>query len=97
MKLYSKRDINECPRCGEVETEDNILFCHNELAVQTFRKLDEWMVKATTIPKMSKAMKQALLSWKAGWSYSPELSSWMHLVEALYSQERLGWQAFVEG
>ncbi len=49
---------------------------------------------ASQIPQV---MKQALISWKMGWSHSPDTFFWIDFVEAFYAQEKLGWQAFLEG
>ncbi len=70
MKIWGKQETNKCPRCGEWETVEHVLQCHNLDAIQRFHNLmeslDEWMREANLALGIRNMIKEALIQWKKG-------------------------------
>ncbi len=64
----------------------HVLQCKDEEAVKVFHdsieSMDEWMVKADTVPEVRNTIRQALIAWKEGHRISTPPSKRQGFVEA---------------
>ncbi len=59
--------------------------------------MDEWMAKSVTAPEVRTVIRETLLGWKhRGRSRAPAFTR-LGFVDAIYAQERIGWEAFLKG
>ena len=71
MKLWRKRLVDNCPRCGEKnETPTHILTCKSATACKVWAKsmvkLETWLDRNKTCPDISKLLIQMLDQWRSG-------------------------------
>ena len=74
MVEWKMREIEECPRCGEVEDTRHVWTCQAPeariLRSQHFYKLRQWMHTSDTDPDVQKALSTRLTSWSLGMPYA---------------------------
>ncbi len=89
--------MDECPWYIESKMTAHVVACPDPDTIMIFNdsmeNLLEWMGQAITNPEIQNVMKEALKEWKNG-GWGPQSAPYqLNLVEALYEQQILGWQA----
>ena len=92
-----------CPRCSEeVEDAKHVWICPSQSAKDRWKKsmeeLEIWMKKQKTHPGITVAVVAHLTAWREGKpSPPPGPHRFFGIPEAIENQNRIGWQALLEG
>jgi hypothetical protein len=96
------QDHAECPRCSAFETTAHVLLCPAPQAQRqwdsSLSSLDQWFVKALTLPDLRNAIITRLQSWRNqdGEPQAPSYN-WPGVNDIVRDQDAVGWRAFLEG
>ena len=102
MKLWKQRETAKCPRCSE-ENEDasHVWKCQgegaNEVWENSMEKLRIWLQKKKTQPNVAKLICDRLIAWRCDTAPGVHPSTYRGIRSALENQEKVGWQAMLEG
>ena len=102
MKRWKQQSSSKCPRCAEeVEDARHVWKCNGDGVQSTWdisiRKLRSWMSAQKTQPNLADVVCDRLTAWRLGSNPTVSVLPFLGLSEAVQLQDRVGWQAFLEG
>ncbi len=99
MKLWKKRETDECPRCGKFEDSSHVWICDQADALSLWNTalldLDRWMVSVQTDPDIREIIIHNLSNWPTGLHPHNPLDRKTFL--AFDQQCDIGWNVMIEG
>ena len=100
MKLWKKRDTDECPLCGIQEDHHHIITCPSVSAQQRwdqlYQKLSQKLICMGSPPHMHKTVLHIMKEYRLGRQTMIAVDSPL-LQQALRKQFEIGWACFAEG
>lgn len=103
MKIRKQWDEDKCPRCGEPEDVTHMLKCKGQRASEVWEKsmkgLRIWLKHNSTCPAVGTAICSGLQSWR-NTNATPTLpagTTFPGLAQAFDNQNKIGWQALLQG
>ena len=100
-KRWKLRPTDACPLCKEQETARHVWRCRAPSAMKVWKAslstLQAQLGRLHTAPEVIEAILSRLTKWKTGANFPAPQYSFPYLNEAIRSQDRLGWDSFLEG
>ena len=102
MKRWDKHDTAQCPHCDhEVEDTSHVWKCRGKGADETWEKsideLHSWLTSHDTESDLAAAICKGLRAWYNNEPLPTSQSTFPGLADAVDNQNKIGWQALLEG
>jgi hypothetical protein len=101
MHRWKKCAEPKCPRCDEIEDSHHVWKCQgmevNEVWDKSMARVKEWMRKEKTQPSLAAVICDRLSAWRYGTEPIVNPSTFLGLRAATDNQEKVGWEALLEG
>jgi hypothetical protein len=102
MKRWGKRTSAKCPRCDTDEDASHVWKCRghgaDDIWTKAMENLKVALVKACTHPNIVEVLIDRLTSWRYDLEPSSiTVSNFLGLRATVECQDRIGWQAMLEG
>ena len=101
MRQWGKRTSAKCPRCDCNEDAQHVWKCRgsgtDEIWTTAMGKFKDELVKLHTHPNLGEVLCDRLTAWRHDLEPTVEVSHFLGLRTTIENQERVGWQAMLEG
>ena len=102
MKRWKQRETAKCPRCDEeIEDARHVWKCQgsgaNNVWDSSITNLRSWLEKQKTQPNIAELICDRLTAWRCDTTPMVQPALYRGIRAALSNQDRVGWQALLEG
>ena len=101
MQRWGKRASAKCPRCDADEDAAHVWKCRghgaDDIWTKAMENLKVTLVKACTHPNIIEVLIDRLTAWRYDLEPSIPVSNFLGLRATIECQDRIGWQAMLEG
>ena len=101
MHRWGKRTSAKCPRCDLDKDAAHVWKCRgsgaDDIRTKAMDKLKKELVTAHTLPNLAEVLRDRLTAWQSNSAPTVPFSNFLGLRTTIEDQDRVGWQAMLEG